>query len=76
MAKTILCYRADRPGSLLRVDVEVYNQEVEAAEEQGRPCIWVDADQDAEVGGPSYDQLDEAGKAEVDERQAAKAAAK
>lgn len=68
MANTILCYRLGRPESLVRVDVEIFNRDNEAAEEADQEHPWIIADEDAESDAPTYDQLSKAEQKKVDEQ--------
>jgi len=76
MAETVLCYRKERPNSLVRVDVELFNQENEAADEAGEDHPWILADEDAESTAKTFDQLSKAEQKEVLKKQAERAEAK
>lgn len=75
MAKTVLCYHKDRPNSLVRVDVELFNQDNEAADEAGEEHTWILADEDAESTAKTFDQCSEAEKKKVLAKQAERQAA-
>lgn len=56
-------------GSTCRLPVEQYNKAVADAEELGRECVWIIADE-AGQDSPTFDDLDAEGQKEVKAAQA------